>query len=68
MSLDFDVSIESEAEEHPFEDEDTVKNIKGVFKQQVNRFVSNFVLFFTFLLFLVSIELRRICKFEEKVH
>lgn len=34
MSLDFDVSIESESEEDPVEDSDTVPNIQEVFKQQ----------------------------------
>lgn len=34
MSLDFDVSIESEQEENPVEDEDTEKNIKDLFRQQ----------------------------------
>lgn len=33
MSLDFNVSIESEQEEDPVEDGDTVMNINGVFKQ-----------------------------------
>lgn len=33
MSLDFDVSIESEQEEDPVEDGDTVKDINGLFKQ-----------------------------------
>lgn len=34
MSLDFDVNIESESEEDPVEDFDTVPNIKEVFRQQ----------------------------------
>jgi hypothetical protein len=34
MSLDFDVSIESEKEEDPVEDSDTVKNINELFRHQ----------------------------------
>jgi len=34
MSLDFDVSIESEQEEDPVEDGDTATNIREVFKHQ----------------------------------
>ena len=34
MSLDFDVNIESEPEEDPVEDGDTVKNINKLFQQQ----------------------------------
>lgn len=34
MSLDFDVSIESEPEVDPVEDKDTVKNIGEIFRQQ----------------------------------
>lgn len=34
MSLDFDVSIESEKEEDPVEDSDTVKNINEIFRLQ----------------------------------
>lgn len=34
MSLDFDVSLESEEEENPVEDGDTVSNICDVFRQQ----------------------------------
>lgn len=34
MSLDFDVSIESEDEENPVEDGDTVPDIKEIFRQQ----------------------------------
>jgi hypothetical protein len=34
MSLDFDVSLESEEEENPVEDGDTVSNISDVFRQQ----------------------------------
>ena len=38
MSLDFDVSIESEAEVDPVEDNDTIKNITEVFRQQFSQF------------------------------
>lgn len=34
MSLVFDVSLESEEEENPVEDKDTVSNIREVFRQQ----------------------------------
>jgi WD40 repeat protein len=34
MSLEFDVSIESESEEDPVEDSDTVENIREIFRQQ----------------------------------
>lgn len=34
MSLDFDVSLESEEEENPIEDKDTVSNIKEIFHYQ----------------------------------
>jgi len=37
MSLDFDVSVDSEQEENPVEDEDTVKNIKEYFRQQFHQ-------------------------------
>jgi WD40 repeat protein len=36
MSLEFDVSLDSEQEENPEEDGDTVKNIQEVFRQQFN--------------------------------
>lgn len=38
MSLDFDVSIESEQEIDPVEDGDTVKDIRKVFQQQFTQF------------------------------
>jgi hypothetical protein len=38
MSLDFDVTIDSESEEDPVEDSDTVSNIQEVFRQ---KFFSN---------------------------
>lgn len=38
MSLDFDTSVDSEQEEDPVEDGDTVENVKDFFRQQYHQF------------------------------